>query len=306
MTLPRAQQQVAAVIVTYQPDPALLVRLLAAVQPQVAAVVVVDNGSERDLAQLLSGLPVTLLRQEENLGLAAGFNLGIAWGEQHGFDQVLLLDQDSIPADDMVAQLQAALHKLMVQGEAVAAVGPVARDPATGREAGFARLGPLRFRFVRSEDAALPVPADFLISSGSLVPLATVQRVGWMDAGIFIDLVDTEWFLRARAAGFRAYGVPTALLHHGIGERTAAVAIAGRPVGSLHCHGPVRHYYIFRNSVLLSRRPYVPWRWVLNNLVQLVGMFVYFSLVPSSRWQHLCMMLRGVGDGLRGRQGKCP
>ncbi len=291
--------RVCAVIVTYHPDPALLLRLLDAIVPQVTWVVVVDNGSALDLPRLLADRSVTLLPLGENLGVAAGFNRGIAWAETHGAEQVLLLDQDSVPAPDMVGQLQAALAGLLDRGEAVATVGARARDPQTGHEVGFARIGKLCFRYVTAGPGETTVRTDFLISSGSLIPMATLRQVGVMDEELFIDLVDTEWCLRAAAAGLRSYGVPAALLHHGIGDRTAQLRIAGKKAGSLHHHGPLRHYYIFRNSMLLSRRTYVPWRWVLNNAVQLLGMFIYFSLLTPPRGQHLRMMLRGLWDGLK-------
>lgn len=305
MTTDNATQNgVCAVIVTYHPDPAGLARLLDAVLPQVSEVVVVDNGSAVDVAALLTDHGVTVLPLGGNLGVAAGFNRGIVWAEERGCTQILLLDQDSVPEADMVARLQDVLVDLTALGEQVAAVGPLACDPQTGHAVGFGRMGPVRFCFVGTEDGQQAVPADFLISSGSLIPVTTLRRIGGMDEGLFIDLVDTEWFLRAAAAGLRAYGVPAALLHHGIGDCTAQLHIGGMKVGSLHQHSPLRHYYIFRNSMLLSRRTYVPWRWVLNNSVQLLGMFVYFSLFTPPRMDHLRMMTRGLLDGLRGRSGK--
>lgn len=295
---------VCAVIVTYHPDPAGLMGLLDAVLPQVTGLVIVDNGSTVDLAQLVAGRPITLLPLHENLGVAAGFNRGIAWAEEQGFTQVLLLDQDSLPSPHMVCRLQEALRQLIIEGKGVAAVGPLASDPRTGHTVGFARTGTFRFRYLQSLAGEEIVPADFLISSGSLIPMATLRQIGCMDEDLFIDLVDTEWFLRAAASGLAAYGLPAALLHHGVGDRTAQLELAGTNVGSLHHHEPLRHYYIFRNSILLGRRAYVPWRWVLNNTVQLLGMFFYFSLFVLPRLEHLRMMLRGLWDGLMGRSGR--
>jgi rhamnosyltransferase len=294
---------VCAVIVTYHPEPAVLEQLLDAVLPQVEGVVVVDNGSDLDLAELLTGRPLTVLQLGENLGVAAGFNRGIDWAGKHHFAQILLLDQDSVPAPDMVARLQLAVTDLTLRGEPVAAVGPVTRHPQSGTDDGFARLGRFRFRFAKPMAGEELVPADFLISSGSLLPMTALRSVGLMDEGLFIDLVDTEWFLRSRALGLRAFGVGSALLHHGIGEGTAGLQLGTLRLGALALHGPLRHYYIFRNSLLLSRRSYVPWRWIVNNAVQLLGMFVYFSLAVPQRRQQLRMMLRGVWDGLRGRTG---
>lgn len=304
MSITASSNGVCAVVVSYNPDTELLIQLIDAIASQVGGMVVVDNGSEIDVAKLLAGRQLTVLGIGRNLGVAAGFNRGIAWAGEHGFEHVLLLDQDSIPASDMVSKLLETLKWLTDKGESVAAVGPVAFDPGTGHEVGFARIGLFRFHYVSASDTERAVKADFLISSGSLVPMTAIRQIGCMDERLFIDLVDTEWFLRGAASGLYAYGVPSALLHHGIGSHTKQFQLAGNKIGSLHHHDPLRHYYIFRNSILLSRRPYVKWRWVLNNMVQLLGMFVYFTLFAPLRLEHLLMMARGLLDGLSGRFGR--
>lgn len=271
--------------------------------PQVAGLVVVDNGSSFDLAAALAGRPVSVLSLGDNFGVASGFNRGIEWAQRQGFELFLLLDQDSIPRPDMVSRLHNALAGRIAKGETVAAVGPATEDPTSGRRSGFARMGPFRFIY-ESGHGGGEVAADFLISSGSLIPVQALRAIGMMDERLFVDLVDTEWFLRGRAAGWRAYGVPSAVLLHGIGERTEAIRIAGRSVASLHVHDPLRHYYIFRNSMIISRRPYVPRRWVLNNLVQLLGMIIYFGARGPARLQHIRMMIHGLCHGWQGVEGQ--
>ena len=94
-------RRVCAIVVTWHPDADILQRLVSAVGPQVAHLVVVDNGGTR----LAARDGVTLLPQPVNAGLAAGFNTGIAFARAGGFDTVLLLDQDSEPKPGMVQSL---------------------------------------------------------------------------------------------------------------------------------------------------------------------------------------------------------
>ncbi|WP_295955487.1 hypothetical protein [Rhodoferax sp.] len=61
--------------------------------------------------------------------------------------------------------------------------------------------------------------------------------------------------------------------------------------------------YMFRNSILLSARPYTPWRWKLHFLARLVQFAGYFLPFTPQRFLRLRMMVRGVVDGLRGRTG---
>jgi len=296
---PNASGGTCAIIVTYHPDPLGIRALLASLQSQVQGIVVVDNGSVGDLTALLSGTMAHLLPLGENLGVAAGFNQGISFAETHGFCRLLLLDQDSVPAPDMVLRLNAALDLLTNQGEQVAAVGAHLFDPNTGHSLGFARFGPFSFRFVAPTREARIERMDYLISSGSLIPLATIQRVGLMDERLFIDLVDTEWFLRAAAQGYSAFSVGDAVLQHCLGDRSIRALTGFVPV-----HSPLRHYYIFRNSMLLNCRSSIPLHWKYNNTVQLAYMLVFFTLFTPPRLQHLRKMLRGLWDGLRGQSGR--
>jgi rhamnosyltransferase len=299
--LPSGVTGTCAIIVTYNPDPSGLRVLLAALQPQVQGIVVVDNGSAVDMEALLAGTMAHLLPLGENQGVAAGFNQGICWAETQGYCRLLLLDQDSVPAPDMVERLNVALDQLTVQGKKVAAVGAHLHDPATGNSHGFARFGPFLFRYIARASRAGIVRADFLISSGSLIPLSAIKSVGLMDERLFVDLVDTEWFLRAAAQGYSAFGVGDAVLQHRLGDRSIRVPTEG---GFGAVHSPLRHYYIFRNSMLLNRRSSIPLQWKYNNTVQLACMLAFFTLFTPPRLQHLRMMLRGLWDGLRGRSGK--
>jgi glycosyltransferase involved in cell wall biosynthesis len=57
-------------------------------------VVLVDDGSADGTSGLLSGLPVTLLRHERNLGKGAALKTGFAWAIASGFDGVVTVDAD--------------------------------------------------------------------------------------------------------------------------------------------------------------------------------------------------------------------
>ena len=57
-------------------------------------VVLVDDGSSDNTSGLLSGLPVTLLRHEQNLGKGSALKTGFAWAIESGFDGLVTIDAD--------------------------------------------------------------------------------------------------------------------------------------------------------------------------------------------------------------------
>lgn len=295
---------VCAVIVAFYPDRIRLERLLSALARQAPFTVIVDNGSEPGLLDQLreTHKPVEIIRLDCNRGIAAAQNTGVAAARKLGASHVLLLDQDSIPAGDMVARLCATLDSLEREAVKVGCIGSRFFAPGLEGRFAFLRLGPIGMRRVFCDGGAGAIESDMLISSGTLVSLAVIDAVGPMDESLFIDHVDTEWCFRARSLGYRLFGECRALLEHDLGEDSRKIWF-GR-WRRVHRHKPFRYYYIFRNSILLFRRSYVPAQWVLFEIWYLLGLVILFGLSRASARGTLSMMYRGCCDGLRGVAGR--
>ena len=295
---------VCAVIVTYRPDPYALSSLVAALRPQVGCVVVVDNSPACSTAAMVSkevGMDA-LLQQKSNVGLAAAQNAGIAWARARSFLHVLLLDQDSQPAAGMVVALLETLQGFDPD-RSVAAVGPRFHDAREKHDAPFVRIGFPFNRKLRCADAGGTIAADFLIGSGMLIPLAVIDAVGGMDAGLFIDNVDLEWSFRVRAAGYTLLGVCDAHMQHRLGD--ARRHLRGVPRGVV-VHAPLRLYYMMRNRVLLYRMQHVPRVWVAQDVPRVLVKLFLFGVLIGPRRRNLRCMLRGLWDGAHGRNGPAP
>ncbi len=298
--------QILAVIVTYNPAIEALTRSIEALSEQQTRAVLIDNGSKniREIAELCESFDIVKLEAlGENKGLGAAHNVGIQLAREYACEYVLLMDQDSIPLPGMVANLLAA-HQAKSKSEQLSAVGVTYLNADNGAESFFIRFGWLKFirSYCGSRDDDGCVRADFLISSGSLIHLDTLEKVGAMDETLFIDHVDTEWFLRARGKGYQAYGVCDAVMQHGLGENTHRITLAGRQ-RNVPQHKPFRYYYIFRNSVLLYRRRYTSGLWVWNDVQRLMMILIMFGFFKRPRRANLSMMLKGIGHGIRGISG---
>jgi rhamnosyltransferase len=281
--------QIVAVIVAYRPDLPVLTAVLNAAAAQTGDVLIVAN----DGAPWSCPLPAnaTLSKQEKNLGLGAAYNFAAKWAQQNGATHLLLLDQDSVAAPGMVE----ALRRAFKQPGPVAAAGPFWRDSRTGEDGFFvcrARWGTHRYKPATGEIAAV----DFLISSGSLISLDALTDIGPFDEKLFIEHVDTDWTLRARAKGYRLYGVAEARLDHAFGEATLTASPFGRR--RFFLYPPERNYYLLRNSIALWRRPYVPWSWVVRDVGRTIALMLFYALCVPPRHERLHAMFRAVRDGL--------
>lgn len=291
---------VCAVVVTYHPDATLLAAQLGALQAQADRIVVVDNATPGDAVRALcaSHPQVELLALMENLGLAAALNAGITRArETPGITHVLLMDQDSVPEPGMVAALKAALDR-QSQYTRVAAVGTRFLDPREGVDAPFVRIRFPVNRQLHCNGACDELACDFLITSGSLIPLDVLDDVGDMDERLFIDNVDLEWCFRATSKGYALFGACGArMLHHHGATRHR---VPGIPRGVV-VHTPRRLFYMMRNRVLLYRRAYTPRRWIAQDLPRLVVKFLLFALLIAPRRKNLRCMLAGLHAGIAGR-----
>ncbi|ACD15302.1 glycosyltransferase family 2 protein [Paraburkholderia phytofirmans] len=286
-----------AVVVFYNPDAACIERAnrLAA---RMHCVVVDNTPAMRPASELGLDGAIEYLPNGENAGIATAINQGIEALIRGGFDMAIIFDQDSEPPASLFTELPKVIDAANASGERVALAGPAYEDARLRGLAPFVRFkwGTLE-RIVPQGDQ--PIDVDFLISSGSCINLRWWSSIGPMDDALFIDFVDLEWCVRAKQKGYRVLGVPWVHMSHELGGEP--VRILGR---AYPMHSPLRHYYLFRNAIVLIRRSYVPWTWKSSELVKFPVRLLIYSLMPSQRLAHLKMALLGMWDGIRGRLGR--
>ena len=287
---------IAAVVISYGPTTATAA-LLSALVGQVDRVIVVDNGSAPAALALIARPDVTLIELKENTGIAHAQNVGIEKARELGASHVLLMDQDSLPAPDMVATLRVVCEA----NPQAAAVGPYIGQ-ASGAHDDLVyvdrRWGPRRAGAFELEKDV--VTAAFLLASGCLIPISVLAEIGPMNESYFIDHVDLEWCLRARNAGYEVLVATQAKLDHALGDEMIRLPGRRQPV---HRHGPIRCYYLSRNTIFLMRSGLLKPAWKLGYLFWLTKFSAYHCLLADQRRRRAHFIFRGISDALRGRGG---
>ncbi|MHB1229421.1 MAG: glycosyltransferase family 2 protein [Halothiobacillus sp.] len=296
---------------TYLPDETTLTPLLQRFSDQVSRIVIVDNTPKNDdrLAQQLIRTQFALdqfaiVRLGDNLGIATALNVGIEIARSEGAEFVVLSDQDSLPAADMVPNLLAAYRTLTADGIRVGAVGPTFADLHTELTYPFQAhiSGKFFYGHMRPVPEAPQIEAITLITSGTLIPLTVFDEVGTMREDFFIDHVDIEWCHRARAHGYRIYGTGWARMAQRMGDERLRVWY-----GRWHdesAYNPLRIYYRLRNFVALLRLDYIDWRWKTRNSLYWAKTIYAHTLFGKQKNKSLHMALKGIWHGLRGRMGR--
>ncbi len=296
--------KICAIVVTYHPHLELLRQNLVACRAQVDRLIIVDNGSSLAALEYINTLTrdidCIIIQLGKNLGVAAAQNHGINRARADGCSFVLLLDQDSNPAPNMVEALYQATSELTAHGLPFAAVGPRLIDRRTGVSTPFVHFNMFgTTRMTCTKDSKKLILTDFIVSSGMLIPLSVLQKVGLPEEGLFIDNVDLEWCFRARSMGLEIYGVCNAAMTHSVGDKLKKF---GRYV--IYQHSPLRQYYIMRNRIALYQRDYSPYTWIIQDFARMLFKLLAFSLFFYPRIQNFRMMIKGIKDGLTGKNGE--
>ncbi|HET7569220.1 MAG TPA: glycosyltransferase family 2 protein [Gammaproteobacteria bacterium] len=288
--------------VTYHPDPRALMRQVDAL-PKDMLLVIIDNASSdaefADIERIAAAHPqVLLLRNDENIGLAAAVNKAVDYLAEtdSAREFILLLDQDSEPQAGSIKQLLTAFLRLERAGVRVGCVGPRLLDTRTGLQHGFHCIRGWRWsRRFPAEDESEPVECANLNGSGTLMRTALFQELKGLDASLFIDHVDTEWAFRVLAHGHRLFGIPQAVFQHNMGDDSLRIWFFGWRVWPHR--SPLRHYYLFRNAIVLMKRDYVPAVWKVWAHAKLLLTLLIHGVFDPERVKQVDCMMKGLREG---------
>lgn len=239
------KDKVAAVVLTFRPTPDVEDNI-AEILRQVDHVFIINNESVGSclFPSLEGNSRVLLHHNRENLGVATGFNQGIQYAMDAGYDYVILFDQDSFPGEKMVFMLA----NFCVSSSPMPLIaGPTLYDFKSKR-------------LIGSGPSLMVDNTDIIISSGMMVSRAAIEKLGVYKDELFIDFVDHEYCLRAQAAGVPVIRLRDAVLYHSFGKSTE-VHFLGRQF-FLTEYPSIRHYYRARNFLyLFSKYGGKGWAW---------------------------------------------
>lgn len=187
-------------------------------------IVVVDNastdGSVEALKQTFNS-EMTIIESNQNLGFAAGSNLGAKFAIDQGAVWVLFLNNDTVVASDLLVELEATTQNY-TNFSIIAPIIYYYDQPEIIWHLGD-RLVPGTFitinRFRGKKDPGnLPnvVPVDFVTGCGMMVRKDVFDRIGFFDSSFFMYAEEIDYCWRARLAGFRLACATQAKIWHRI------------------------------------------------------------------------------------------
>lgn len=282
-TVPPTADNTALVLVTYYPDEQVKARIQT-LSTQFKKVFVVDNTpASQSTDSIYPIISIHLISNSINAGLGRALNQGCEAAKACKFEWVITLDQDSV--------LQAGFLQSQLACWSTSAFKPFL-------------LGSNYISESRQESPArFPVGSysrqcKTVITSGTLMHLGTWHQLGGFREDFFIDSLDHELCLRARAQGLKVARNGEIHMRHTIG--TTRRGQKWLPFN----HPPLRKYTSTRNTVrtILEYGLYEP-LWALKKIAGILYEVASVVLLESSKKHKLQAMQAGITDGFKNRLG---
>jgi GT2 family glycosyltransferase len=260
---------------------------------------VVDNGSELSpRAELARRFPdVALVETGENLGYAAGNNVGIRRALDAGAELVWVLNNDAVPERDALAALVATAERQPRAGaigsKVVFADRPEVIWATWGEITWLQSLVRLPGQGLR-DDGRFSVErrVPWIPGCSILFRREALAEVGLFDEAFFAYHEDADWGARAAAKGWECWYTGASVVRH---------AVHGSSGGVAH-YGGFRKYLSARNSVLYARRHGSPLaKGLMAASIVATLPFQYARRALSGEQAGVSIKVRGWRDALAGR-----
>ena len=268
-------------------------------------IVVCDNGSRDDTPAIIRARypHVVMIENGDNIGFAAGNNPGVRYALQGPSDYIMLLNNDTVVAPDMLTRL----IEVAERDPQIGIVTPKIyyfSEPQRIWCAGAAinwRDGDTYRLQAESLDTGQPEAnhaVGFASGCAMCVRRSLVDQQGLLDERFFIYYEETEWCVRLLSDQWSCLYVPSSKVWHKISS-------------AMQAGSPRSAYYMTRNRLLFLSKTRPGWRG-LPPFMRALGREIMYITVMSVRGKHRARRIernaraRGVLDFFRGRFGKMP
>jgi GT2 family glycosyltransferase len=210
-------------------------------------IVVIDNGSSDDSVEQIKLLypSVTMLETGKNLGYAEGNNVGIRFALEHHADYVLLLNNDTTVAIDLLDQLVNAAQQNLDTGVFGATLLYMDQPDTVWFAGAQWNAQSLSFDYPYQDQTVpenLSSATDYACGAALFFRTEVARSIGLLDARFFLVCEESDWCLRATRAGFGCKLVPSAYVWHKVGASFDGES------------SPLRQYFSFRNRLLWAEK----------------------------------------------------
>lgn len=281
------ENPVAAIVVTYN-RLELLQQCVGALHNQSAAcdILIVDNASTDGTAQWLASQSDLYYRNTgSNLGGAGGFNYGMRWAVEAGYDYVWLMDDDTLPQPDALEKLLGA--DKVLEGNYGWLSSKCLWTDGSICPMNLQRVSPYKEICLKETDNGI-MPAQMASFVSLLLRREMVLKYGLPICAFFIWTDDLE-YTRRISRNESCYIVGSSTVVHAMKNKTIA-SIATDTTDRLP-----RYWYFYRNDVSVYRS-LRGWIWLITKDIWHSVQVLLFA--PSEKVNRLKIIVGGFRSGI--------
>ncbi len=227
-------------------------------------VIVVDNASEDDSIKLLEenfGDKITIIKNAENLGGSGGFNIGLKYALDKGYEYIMAVDHDAFLAPDSINLMYEYLLTHTDVGIVSAKIMVNGRDDLIldfDRKIDFRNydIPSIWIYTLEYPESRNDIDSDFCPTTAAMITRNALLASGGMNPKCFIYFDDVEMGYLIRRSAFRCVSLGQARAWHksGMGRSSAKNTFA--------------RYYFNRNRYRFFAR-YIP-KWDIERFAEYV------------------------------------
>lgn len=223
--------RIVGVVVLYYPDNEL-VKNIVSYLPDIDTLLVWKNSPlEQSLLNKLElediDHKIIYMGDETNQGVGVALNAAAHFAVREGYTHLLTMDQDSCFDSGMFPRYLDRISKYPGNDVMAFAVNTQRVDVFSERE------------------------MDVVITSGTIHPIQTFEKLGYFLENLFIDAIDSEYCFRIRKQGYKIVRFDDVFMFHQLGRVTIIPFLWGKLISPNYSAS--RSYYLVRNHIIVKR-----------------------------------------------------
>jgi len=255
-----------------------------------------ENGGigskESKLSQLSSSRKLVIVDNNENLGFAAGCNVGIRYALASGADYVWLLNNDTVVEKNSLS----SLVNFLKSNDEYQGVTPQIRlydsPDKIWNCGGILRwYGARKYRYANQSSNLVPQAGaetiSFITGCASLLHTSIFRQIGFLTELFFFGEEDFELSLRLKKHKYKLACLYDAIIYHKVGETINSLSEKkGKGLSSINI------YYL--NRFINMRRHWPFWIWNLWRFAYLLYIVPMLRLKYKFSWHSLCLLCLNI------------
>ncbi len=265
-----------AVVVTYFPEEELLKKNIGAFIDNVDKVLIWENTPhERRMDYRFIRHEKVEYHGDDINSISHALNYAWQYAQENGYDHLLTMDQDSC-FENFHDYLRHTIYN------------------ANAPEGIY--TPPIKEMNIEANEEFVEIQRP--ITSGMLLPVCLINKIGGWDEEFKIDAVDDEFCLHAHALGIKIFLVKDIVMDHRLGNPEKRKLLGHKVI--LKNYPPSRLYGIYKNNILLIRK-FPQFSYIRDDFKGWLRYIVWILLYEDNKARKFISILRGCFSGLTKR-----